>query len=121
MHRLIGAALEAAVPDLAAQPRPAPTWASLGTVEGLGDLLRGRLIDVEVRPVVRDWHFVDPAAYFRGMPSWSGPVRPLFDMLPEDRIDAAAAAFADDVDAQGGRPGGPGIPMAALMATGVVS
>jgi hypothetical protein len=45
----------------------------------------------------------------------------LFDMLPADRIDAGARAFARVVEDEGGLLDGPGIPMAALFATGRVS
>lgn len=121
MHRLIGAALEVAVPELAGQDRPRPTWAALGTEAGLAALLRdGGLGDVEVRRVQRRWHFDDPATFFRGMPSWSSPVKPLFEMLPVERIDAAAEAFADLVEADGGAAGGPGLPMSALLVSGTV-
>lgn len=122
MHRLIGAALEAAVPDLSGQERPAPTWSALGTPAGLEALfVEGGLDQVQVRRVERPWHFEDPARFFRDMPSWSSPVRPLFEMLPADRVDAGAQAFARVVEDEGGRVGGPGIPMAALFATGRVS
>jgi SAM-dependent methyltransferase len=122
MHRLIGGALGVAVPELADQPRPAPTWAPLGTVEGLGALLReGGLHGVDVHRVEQPWHFEDPAAFFRDMPSWSSPVRPLFDLLPAERIDAAAAAFAELVAAEDGLPGGQGLPMAALAGVGTVA
>lgn len=119
MHRLIGGALGVAVPGMADAPRPVPTWAPLGTVEGLAALLvDGGLEQVEVVQVRRRWHFEDPERFFREMPSWSCPVRPLFDLLPGDRIDAAAAAFADLVAAEGGLPGGEGVEMAALVGTG---
>lgn len=122
MHRLIGAALEVAMPELAGQDRPRPTWAALGTEAGLAALLRdGGLADVEVRRVQRRWLFDDPATFFRGMPSWSSPVKPLFEMLPAERIDAAAGAFADLVEAEGGAAGGPGLPMSALLVSGTVA
>ena len=58
--------------------------------------------------------------FFHEMPSWSSPVRPLFEQLPEELLDAAAAAFGDLVTAAGGRPGGAGIEMTALIGTGTV-
>lgn len=121
MHRLIGGALEVAVPGFGDHPRPEPTWAALGTVDGLAALLAsGGLTDVEVRRVVRRWHFEDPERFFREMPSWSCPVRPLFEMLPADRIDAAASAFAVLVADEGGLPGGDGVAMVALVGTASV-
>jgi hypothetical protein len=48
-------------------------------------------------------------------------VRPLFEMLPPDRIEAAAAAFAELVAAADALPGGEGIEMSALAATGTVA
>jgi SAM-dependent methyltransferase len=122
MHHLIGGALEVAVPGFGQHERPVPTWAPLGTVDGLGELLEaGGLTQVQVRPVVRRWNFDEPARFFREMPSWSCPVRPLFDMLPEDRIEAAAAAFAELVAADDALPGGEGIEMSALAAIGTVA
>jgi ubiquinone/menaquinone biosynthesis C-methylase UbiE len=116
MHRLIGAALEVAAPGIGDSPRPTPTWAPLGTTEGLHELMdRAGLVDVSVERVVRAWHFVDPAGFFASMPSWSTPVKPLFDLLPADRIAAAAAAFGEHVAEQGGLPGGDGIEMTALV------
>jgi SAM-dependent methyltransferase len=121
MSSLIGAALAVAVPELAGTERPAPTWAPLGSPEGLGQLLRDAgLLDVEVQRVERRWRFEHPAEFFRDMPSWSSPVKPLFDLLPPERIEAAAAAFAEEVEAAGGTPGGAGLPMTALFATGTV-
>jgi SAM-dependent methyltransferase len=121
IHRLIGEALARALPDRPPSPPPPPTWAPLGTVDGLGHRLATAELDgVEVRPVVRHWTFADPERFFRDIPSWSSPVRPLFDMLPPDRIDAAAAAFADIVSAEGGSTGDVGIPMTALFGTATV-
>jgi len=70
--------------------------------------------------VSRRWHFADPAGFLRSMPSWSCPVRPLFEALPPERIDDAATAFAELVAADGGTTGGAGIAMSALVATGAV-
>jgi hypothetical protein len=121
MHRLIGGALEVAAPGIGDSPRPTPTWAPLGTPAGLRALLeRAGLLDVSVEVVSRRWHFADPAGFFSSMPAWSTPVKPLFDLLPAERIDAAAAAFAQHVADQGGLPGGPGIEMTALVGVGRV-
>jgi hypothetical protein len=70
--------------------------------------------------VVRRWHFADPERFFREMPSWSCPVRPLFEMLPQEHIDTAAAAFAALVADEGGLPDGDGLAMAALVGTATV-
>ena len=122
LHRLIAGALEVAVPGIGHAPRPAPTWAPLGTPEGLQELLeRGGLRDVRVEVVSHRWHFEDPAGFLRSMPSWSSPVRPLFEALPPECIDDAAAAFAELVAAEGGTMGGEGIAMSALVATGTVT
>jgi len=121
MHRLIGAALARALPERVPTPPPLPTWARVGTADGLRSALDGAgLDDVAVTGATRPWHFRDPDRYFRDMPSWSSPVRPLFDSLPEDRIAAAAAAFVEVVVVEGGAPDGPGIPMTALLGTATV-
>ncbi len=121
MQRLIAGALEVAVPGIGDVPRPPPTWAPLGTPDGLRALLeRAGLLDVEVEQVPRRWHFADPAGFLRGMPDWSSPARPLFEALPPERIDDASAAFADLVAAEGGTTDGEGIVMSALVATGTV-
>lgn len=121
MHRLIGGALEVAVPGIRDTPPPAPTWAPLGTVDGLGALLRdGGLGEVDVHLVARRWHFADPAGFFRSMPAWSTPVKPLFELLPAERIDAAADAFGAIVADEDGLPGGAGIEMTALIGAATV-
>jgi len=121
LHRLIAGALEAAVPGIGDAPRPAPTWAPLGTPEGLRELLEhGGLSNVVVESVSRRWYFEDPAGFLRSTPSWSSPVRPLFEALPPERIDDAATAFAELVAAVGGTLGGEGIAMSALVASGTV-
>lgn len=66
MHRLIGALLEVAVPGFGDHERPSPTWAPLGTVDGLATLLGAAAVtQVDVRSVVQRWHFEDPARFFR--------------------------------------------------------
>ncbi len=121
MHRLIGEALATAVPGIGSEPPPPPTWAALGTVDGLRSLLSvAGLVDVTVQRVDRPWHFEDPARFFCDMPSWSSPMRPLFEALPDDRIGAAAASFADLVVAEGGVDGD-GIMMSALLGTATVA
>ena len=123
LHLLIGGAIAEAVPGHELPPPRLPTWAPLGTVDGLAALF-GRvdgLVDVAVRTVVRPWRFDDPAQFFADLPSWSSPIRPLFDALPADRVADAAAAFARIVHAEGGVPDGPGIDMGALVATATVA
>ena len=121
IHRLIGAALARALPDRPPAAPPLPTWAAVGTPDGLRDRLAAAGLDgAEVRSAVRAWTFADAGQFFREMPSWSSPVRPLFDMLPADRIDAAAEAFSEIVADAGGADGGAGIPMEALLGRAVV-
>lgn len=121
LRALIGGALEAAVPGFGDHPAPPPTWAPLGSAEGLAALLGNAGADqVEVVEVTRQWTFADPVRFFREMPTWSSPVKPLFDMLPPDRLDAGARAFGDLVAAADGLDGGTGIAMTALIAAGVV-
>ena len=123
LHLLIGGAIAEAVPGHELPPPRLPTWAPLGTVDGLAALF-GRvdgLVDIAVRTVVRPWRFHDPAQFFADLPSWSSPIRPLFEHLPHDRIGDGAAAFARIVDAEGGGPSGPGIEMGALVVTATVA
>ena len=122
MHRLIGGALEVAVPGFGEQPRPVPTLAPLGTVDGLRALLvDAGLAEVQVQVVRQRWRFDDPERFFREMPSWSCPVRPLFELLPASSVGDAAAAFARQVAAEDGLTGGAGIEMSALVGTGTVT
>ncbi len=121
MHRLIATSLARVVPEFAAGDAPVPTWAPLGTVDGLRDrLIAAGFDDVDVRPVERRWRF-DAAVFFRDMPGWSPPVQSLFDALPPAAAEAAALAFQDVVTEEGGSPDGPGIPMTALLGTGTVA
>jgi SAM-dependent methyltransferase len=120
LRSLIGGALDAAVPELRDRPAPSPTWAPLGTVQGLAALFaESGAGHVEVVEVTRQWTFADPARFFREMPTWSSPVKPLFDMLPPDRLDAGAEAFGDLVADADGLEGGTGVPMTALIGIGV--
>jgi SAM-dependent methyltransferase len=121
MHRLIGEALRRSLPGYEAGPPPLPTWAPLGNQGGLEEFLRrGGLDDVRVTQATRQWRFADPAGFFRDLPTWSPPVQPLFDALPEEAVGDAATAFAEVVAEAGGADGGPGIPMEALLGTGTV-
>lgn len=119
-HRLVGAALDRGAPELVRPTPPPPDWAAVGHPEGLrGALVRGGLVDVEVRPVVRSWHFEDPVAFFRSLPSWSNPLRPLLAGLSDAQFDSAARAFADVVAESAGPDGG--LPAGALLGVGSVA
>lgn len=75
--QLLGAALARAVPDL---PPPAPPpWAHLCEAPGLGQALRAAgFTDVAVHQVTHHWQLPDPALFFRQLPDWTPPLRPLF-------------------------------------------
>jgi len=122
LRRLVGDALSRVLPDAGQLSDRPPTWAAHGSVEGLHRLLDvDGVLDVEVRSVERRWHFADPARFFLDMPGWSPPVQDLFDALPAPAVERAAVAFVDVVGEQGGGPGAPGIPMAALIGVGTVA
>ena len=53
--------------------------------------------DVAVHQVTHYRILPDPASFFRHLPDWTPPLRPLFTSLPAGAIDRAAAAFADVV------------------------
>jgi ubiquinone/menaquinone biosynthesis C-methylase UbiE len=114
LPQLMGAALARAVPDL---PAPAPPpWAHLCEAVGLGQALRAAgFTDVTVHPVTHHWRLNDPALFFRQLPDWTPPLRPLFAHLPETAVDRAAAAFADVVRE---RSTSKGMPQAALIGIG---
>ena len=123
MHHLIGGALEVAVPGFGRARRPVPTWAPLGTVDGLGELLRAGGSDAGPGPpggpplALRRTGEVLPRRCRRG------PARcdRCSTCCPTDRIEAAAAAFAELVAADDALPGGEGIEMSALAAIGTVA
>jgi ubiquinone/menaquinone biosynthesis C-methylase UbiE len=114
LPQLMAAALARAVPDL---PAPAPPpWAHLCEAEGLGQALRAtRFTDVVVHQITHRWRLSDPALFFRHLPDWTPPLRPLFTSLPAAAIDHAAAAFADVV---GEHSTDEGMPQAALIGIG---
>jgi SAM-dependent methyltransferase len=114
LPQLIGAALARAVPDL---PAPAPPpWAHLCEAAGLAHALRAAAFtDVAVHQVTHHRRLSDPASFFRHLPDWTPPLRPLFASLPAQAIDHAAAAFADVVSEHSGRQG---MPQAALIGVG---
>jgi SAM-dependent methyltransferase len=114
LPQLIGAALARAVPGLAA-PAP-PPWAHLCEAAGLGHALQAAgFTDVAVHQVTHHSPLSDPAWFFRHLPDWTPPLRPLFTSLPAGAIDRAAAAFAHVVTEQSTSQG---MPQAALIGVG---
>lgn len=114
LPQLIGAALARAVPDL---PPPAPPpWAHLCEAAGLEQALQATgFTDVAVHQVTHHWRLSDPSLFFRQLPDWTPPLRPLFTSLPAKAIDRAAAAFADVV---GERSTSEGMPQSAIIGIG---
>ncbi len=114
LRQLIGAALGRVVRDLPAPPPP--PWAHLGEAAGLGQALRAAgFTDVAVHQVTHHWKPPDPALFFRHLPDWTPPLRPLFASLPAEVIDRAAAAFGDVV---GEHSTSGGMPQSALIGIG---
>ena len=114
LPQLIGAALARVIPDLPAPPPP--PWAHLGEAAGLGPVLRAAgFADVAVHQVTHHWKPPDPALFFRRLPDWTPPLRPLFASLAAEVIDRAAAAFGDVI---GEHSTSGGIPQPALIAVG---
>jgi SAM-dependent methyltransferase len=114
LPQLIGAALARAVPDLPA-PSP-PPWAHLCQATGLAHALRAAgFTDVAVHQVTHRRRLSGPASFFRHLPDWTPPLRPLFASLPAQAVDRAAAAFGDVVREHSGSQG---MPQAALIAIG---
>ena len=113
LPQLIGAALARAVPDL---PAPAPPpWAHMCQPAGLEHALRtAGFTDVAVHQVTRHWPLPDPASFFRHLPGWTPPLRPLFTSLPAAATDRAAAAFSDVAREHSTSQG---MPQAALIGT----
>jgi ubiquinone/menaquinone biosynthesis C-methylase UbiE len=114
LPQLIGAALARAVSDL--PPREPPPWAHLCERAGLSQALRAAgFTDVTVHEVTHYWQLPDPASFFRQLPDWTPPLRPLFTSLPAEAINCAAAAFADVVSEQSTTEG---MPQSALIGIG---
>jgi SAM-dependent methyltransferase len=110
---VVYAAFATAAPDFT-PPEAAITWASIGDPEGLaGAMTNAGLADVEVHDVRHGWRFDDPVSFFRGMPEWAPPVRPIFAAAPAAAIAAAADAFAADVAPRAG-----GLTFTALIGIG---
>lgn len=102
---LVQEALRRAFPGFE-PPATEPTWARVGSPDGLAARLAAAgLGDVAVHRLDRAWPMDDAAEFFRRLPDWSPPVQPLFDLLPAEGVEAAAAAFAEvvaeTVDAHG--------------------
>lgn len=91
---LVSEALRRVVPTFEA-PAAEPPWARVGTVDGLAAHLGAHgATDVAVHTLTRGWSFEDPARFFLELPSWSPPVQPMFEALPEATLGRAADAFA---------------------------
>jgi hypothetical protein len=71
--------------------------------------------DVEVRELEHEHPVPDPEALFRSIPTWSAPLRPLFERLSPQQWAEGAAAFGRLVDREAGPDG---LPMRALVAIG---
>jgi len=96
LPQLIAAALTHVDADLAAPP--APSWAWLCSPAGLKQALRqSGFTDIAVHEVTHHAALPDPADFFRQLPNWTPPLRPLFANLPPQSIDRAGEAFADVV------------------------
>lgn len=65
--------------------------------------------------VTDHWRLPDPGLFFRHLPDWTPPLRPLLTSLPPEAIDRAAAAFADVVREQSTSEG---MPQAAVIGIG---
>jgi SAM-dependent methyltransferase len=72
--------------------------------------------DVAVQEIEHAWPAPDPEALFRSIPTWSAPMRPLFERLSPQQLVEGAAAFRTLVFERAGREG---LAVHALVATGV--
>jgi SAM-dependent methyltransferase len=72
--------------------------------------------DVEVRAVTHHWPIDDPEAFFRSIPLWSRPLRPLFERLREEQLREGARACAEIVERLSGGTGA--VACTALLAAG---
>ncbi len=94
---LVGAAVSRAIPGFDPPPRT-PPWERVGDARSLSDAMDAAgLADVRVEVVTRTFDMPDPRAFFRSLPAWSPPVKPLFAGLDEETLDRCAAAFAEVV------------------------
>ena len=103
------------------RPAAPPTWAALGTVDGLASAMEGAGLEgVEVAVISRPWQFEDAEMFFLSGPEWSPPLQPLFDAIGPENLALVARAFADVVAESMDESGGVGIANDALMAVGRV-
>lgn len=70
---------------------------------------------VVVQEFEHEWPVPDPGALFHSIPTWSAPMRPLFDALGADRLRAGAEAFERLVQE---RASAAGLAVRALVAVG---
>lgn len=111
---MVAAALDRVLPDRPAPPPP--SWAPLGSVDGIRDALQDAgFADVAPHQVTHFWHLQDPGTFFRHLPDWTPPLQPLFASLPVDVIDHSARAFREIVE---DHTTSDGLPAAALVAIG---
>ena len=97
LPQLISAAFARVVPHLPAPPPP--PWSPLCEPAGLAQALREACFtEVNVHQVTHSQNLPNPADFFRHLPDWTPPLRPLFTSLSALTIDAAADAFADIID-----------------------
>lgn len=95
---LVGDALVRAIPGFDPPPRT-PPWERVGDADSLGGALEASgLRDVDVQVVTRTFDPPDALGFFRSLPTWSPPVKPLFAGLDDEMIGRCAAAFAEVVD-----------------------
>jgi len=88
----------------------------LAEAAGLGQALRAAgSADVAVHQVTHHCRLPDPALFFRRLPDWTPPLRPLSASLPAEAIGRAAAAFGDVVTEHSTSEG---MPQLALIGVG---
>ena len=94
---LVGEALSRAIPGFDPPPRT-PPWERIGDPESIARaFFTAGLADVDVHVVTRTFDPPDPEGFFRSLPAWSPPVKPLFAGLDDDVLQGCATAFADVV------------------------
>ncbi len=119
LSNITGAAIARTFPG--APKAPPPTWAPLGTADGLTEAMEGAgLVDVAVTVVQRWWLFDDAEAFFLTGPEWSPPLQPFFDSVGVDNVKTVSEAFAAVVAETTAAEGGKGVPNSALVAVGRV-
>lgn len=101
---------------------PPPTWAELTMLDGMEAFLaRAGFVDIAAHRVEHEWPFDDPRAFFRAVPSFAVPARPLFAALGPAQLDAAADAFADVVAERAARSGTTSVVVDAIVGIGTVA